>query len=264
GKKISVPFEQIVLFSTNLQPSDLVDEAFMRRVPFKIEIRDPSPSEFMHLFKIACDAMGFPWRPEVVKQLIEGFFIAQNRPLRRCYPRDLLKQVRAYCTYRSEPFDLRIDYLRHACRNYFGSLTPDANAANQGQTMASPVQQSAPALRTQNAQISQQRVPQPLPSIPRPAAGQTAQLQGTQPVGATQSVDATQQVQVAGQPVEATQQIAATPVEATQQMPNRTTSSSPLTTKSGQPRSSELYRQNLAAEVKSESPSQEPTQPIPS
>lgn len=128
GKKINVPFEQIVLFSTNLQPHELVDEAFLRRVPFKIEIQDPRPEEFMHLFERACGAMGFPWRPEVVKQLIGGFFLAQGRPLRRCYPRDLLSQVRAYCTYRSEPLDLRIDYLKHACRNYFGNLSTPSQA----------------------------------------------------------------------------------------------------------------------------------------
>lgn len=122
GKKISVPFEQIVLFSTNLQPHELVDEAFLRRVPFKIEIHDPSPQEFMRLFQLACKQLEFPWRPKVIKQLIDGFFLAGRRPLRRCYPRDLLKQVRAYCTYRSEPVDLRLDYLKHACRNYFGTL----------------------------------------------------------------------------------------------------------------------------------------------
>ena len=144
GKKISVPFEQIILFSTNLQPHDLVDEAFLRRVPFKIEISDPSPEEFRHLFHISCTAMEFPWRPEVVQQLIEGFFIAGQRPLRRCYPRDLLKQVKAYCAYRGEPLDLRIDYLRHACRNYFGSLgagtggTTASTAKTQGTDSAAP------------------------------------------------------------------------------------------------------------------------------
>lgn len=131
GKKICVPFEQIVLFSTNLQPEDLVDEAFLRRVPFKIEIRDPSPREFTNLFQKACDSMGFPWRPEVIRQLIDGFFHAQNLPLRRCYPRDLLKQVSAYCTYRREPLDLRIDYLKHACRNYFGTLRAEKRETQQ-------------------------------------------------------------------------------------------------------------------------------------
>lgn len=142
GKKINVPFEQIVLFSTNLEPHDLVDEAFLRRVPFKIEIGNPSPEEFTYLFKLACASMGFPWRPEVIKQLVQGYFLGQNRPLRRCYPRDLLKQVQAYCTYRGEPLDVRIDYLKHACRNYFGNVVgaPDP----QPQAAALPAQPSQP------------------------------------------------------------------------------------------------------------------------
>lgn len=127
GKKISVPFEQMVIFSTNLLPEDLVDEAFLRRVPFKIEITDPSPQEFFSIFQQACSNMGFPSRPEVIKQLITTFFLAQKKPLRRCYARDLLKQVQAYCVYRGEPLDIRLEYLQHACRNYFGNLSWDNN-----------------------------------------------------------------------------------------------------------------------------------------
>jgi hypothetical protein len=122
GKKIVVPFEQIILFSTNLQPQDLVDEAFLRRVPFKIEITNPCEAEFTELFRRACQAFGLPWRPEVVQQLIKEAFHRVGRPLRRCYARDLLVQVRAYCAYMNEPLDLRFDYLQHACRNYFGNL----------------------------------------------------------------------------------------------------------------------------------------------
>ncbi len=137
GKKVCIPFEQIILFSTNLQPHDLVDEAFLRRVPFKIEIRDPSAAEFVELFRRGCTEMGFPWRPEVVKQLIDGYFRQANRPLRRCYARDLLSQVRAYCTYRGEPLDLRLDYLQHAFRNYFGCLS--------GSLLDQPAATSCPA-----------------------------------------------------------------------------------------------------------------------
>jgi len=138
GKKITVPFEQIVLFSTNLQPHDLVDEAFLRRVPFKIEIKDPTESEYLGLFRSACEATGFPWRPEVVQQLMHGFYKPNRLPLRRCHPRDLLKQVRALCIYRSEPFDLRIDYLKHACRNYFGN-SGSLNRTNSVAQSTSPV-----------------------------------------------------------------------------------------------------------------------------
>lgn len=122
GKKIVVPFEQIILFSTNLQPHELVDEAFLRRVPFKIEITNPCEAEFTELFRRACQSFNLPWRPEVVQQLIKEAFHRVGRPLRRCYARDLLVQVRAYCAYMNEPLDLRFDYLQHACRNYFGTL----------------------------------------------------------------------------------------------------------------------------------------------
>ncbi len=168
GKKISVPFEQIVLFSTNLQPYDLVDEAFLRRVPFKIEIRDPGVEEFVALFEKACLTMGFPWRPEVIKQLLDVVFRGGNRPLRRCYPRDLLSQVRAYCTYRGEPLDLRIDYLQHACRNYFGNLG--------ALTSRSPSQASVRRPNTQqsNSQrpIAQQEASPNRPSIAIPPGAQ--------------------------------------------------------------------------------------------
>jgi predicted ATPase with chaperone activity len=162
GKKISVPFEQIVLFSTNLQPHDLVDEAFLRRVPFKIEIKDPREQEFMNLFRSACESTGFPWRPEVIQQLIQGFYRPNRLPLRRCHARDLLNQVRALCTYRNEPLDLRIDYLKHACRNYFGNIGTlkktgsDANHPNS----AALGSQDQNDLEIQQARVaSQNRIP---------------------------------------------------------------------------------------------------------
>ncbi len=75
GKKICVPFQQTIIFSTNLQPDSLVDEAFMRRVPFKIEIGDPSRGEYIELFKRSCEALSIHWRLDIVEQ-----FIA------KCYP----------------------------------------------------------------------------------------------------------------------------------------------------------------------------------
>lgn len=159
GKKIVVPFEQITLFSTNLQPKDLVDEAFLRRVPFKIEITNPCEAEFIELFRRACQSLGMPWRPDVVQRFVREAFHQAGRPLRRCYARDLLVQVRAYCVYMNEPFDLRLDYLQHACRNYFGSLSPtgEANVLASGKRSASgsaaeapvkPAVAVAPQLRT--------------------------------------------------------------------------------------------------------------------
>ena len=138
GKKISVPFEQIILFSTNLQPEELVDEAFMRRVPFKIEIGDPSRQEFLQIFKRSAEAMGFAWRPDVAEQLLERQFRARGRLLRRCHPRDLLLQVKSLCIYRSERPEMRLEYLELACKNYFGTgKLPSGSVSAQGPSASS-------------------------------------------------------------------------------------------------------------------------------
>src|SRR5690606_9519499 len=71
GKKIQVPFDQLIIFSTNLEPKDLVDDAFLRRIPYKIEVTDPSESDFRQLFEIMCAATGIPHRAEAVDYLIQ-------------------------------------------------------------------------------------------------------------------------------------------------------------------------------------------------
>jgi hypothetical protein len=120
GKKITMPFEQTILFSTNLQPEQLVDEAFLRRVPFKIEIASPPRAEYIELFRRACHALQIKFSESVIDQLIDRQYTQASRPFRRCHPRDLLTQFVSICTYRDEPIELRLDYLEIACRNYFG------------------------------------------------------------------------------------------------------------------------------------------------
>ncbi len=90
GKKIQVPFEQLIIFSTNLEPLDLADEAFLRRIPYKIEVKNPSITEFARLFEAACRTFGCRFFPEAVHYLIETHYTPFSRPLRRCHPRDLL------------------------------------------------------------------------------------------------------------------------------------------------------------------------------
>ncbi len=111
GKKFQVPFEQLIIFSTNLEPSDLVDEAFLRRIPYKIEIGDPDDQEFHHLFKLYAKTFGCEYRPEAVDYLLEQHYRGTNRPLRRCHPRDLLSQVRNYCAYNDLPLEMRPEYF---------------------------------------------------------------------------------------------------------------------------------------------------------
>ena len=122
GRKIQVPFDQLVIFSTNLEPRNLVDEAFLRRIPYKIEVIDPSPDDFKNLFLSLAKKMGFPERPEAVEHLIRQHYLPKNRPLRYCQPRDILLQVRNYCSYKACDLEITNDFIDLAAENYFSVM----------------------------------------------------------------------------------------------------------------------------------------------
>lgn len=119
GKKIQVPFEQLIIFSTNLEPYQLADEAFLRRIPYKIEAKDPSQAEFRLLFKICARQFQCEFRPEVVDYLVEKFYRPVNRPMRRCQPRDLMSQVRNMCKYLGIPMEMKPEYFDKVVNSYF-------------------------------------------------------------------------------------------------------------------------------------------------
>lgn len=119
GKKIQVPFQQLIIFSTNLDPADLVDEAFLRRIPYRIEVTDPDEREFHDLFQIAAERLGFDYESDAVNHLIETYYQDSDRPMRRCHPRDLLLQVRNYCTYHDIPFEMRPEHFDKVATGFF-------------------------------------------------------------------------------------------------------------------------------------------------
>ena len=119
GKKIQVPFEQLIIFSTNLEPSQLADDAFLRRIPYKIEVRDPSPTEFHKLFRGFAKTFRCEYKPEAIDYLMERHYKPFRRPLRRCQPRDLLSQVANYCSYNELPMEMRPDYFDRVVPSYF-------------------------------------------------------------------------------------------------------------------------------------------------
>ncbi len=103
GKKIQVPFDQLIVFSTNLEPRDLVDDAFLRRIPYKIEVNDPSEELYRQLLKIMAPKVGVEYDQDAIEYLIETHYKSIGRPLRCCQPRDLLLQIRNYCRYVRQP-----------------------------------------------------------------------------------------------------------------------------------------------------------------
>ncbi|MEX2114204.1 MAG: AAA family ATPase [Pirellulales bacterium] len=122
GKKIEVPFDQLVIFSTNLEPRDLVDDAFLRRIPYKIEVVDPTEEEFRDLFKMMAPNLGFVYDDNVVTYLLETHYRPLKRRMRCCHPRDLLMQARNMCLYEGRPMELSNDSMDFAVENYFAVL----------------------------------------------------------------------------------------------------------------------------------------------
>jgi predicted ATPase with chaperone activity len=122
GKKIQVPFDQLIIFSTNLEPTDLADEAFLRRIPYKIEIGDPSIEEFRKLFQSACLALGCPYQPQAVDYLVQTHYRPYGRPLRRCHARDLLAAASNYSVFNDVPMQLTPQLLDRVAKSYFTAL----------------------------------------------------------------------------------------------------------------------------------------------
>jgi len=125
GKKIEVPFDQLIIFSTNLEPSDLADDAFLRRIPYKIEVGDPPRDEFHLLFKVAAKSAECEYDPAAVDYLIDTHYIPCGRPLRRCQPRDLLNHVVNYCRYHELPARMSPELFDRAVEVYFTVLAGD-------------------------------------------------------------------------------------------------------------------------------------------
>jgi hypothetical protein len=124
GKKFQVPFDVLTVFATNLDPESLADEAFLRRIPYKIPIVDPSVDEFTRIFELNCRRRKMRFHRVMVAYLQRRHYNPVGRPLRSCHPRDLLDQVTALCRYRGvEPVITR-ELLDAACASYFVSTAP--------------------------------------------------------------------------------------------------------------------------------------------
>ncbi|NLE76739.1 MAG: ATP-binding protein [Chloroflexi bacterium] len=93
GRKIEVPFDVLIVFSTNLEPAELVDEAFLRRIRHKIEVKDPTFEQYRQIFRRECKAKGVPYQDEALVYLLQEHYIKPKRPLRGCHPRDLLEEL---------------------------------------------------------------------------------------------------------------------------------------------------------------------------
>jgi predicted ATPase with chaperone activity len=122
GRKIEIPFDVLIVFSTNLAPTDLVDEAFLRRIRHKIEISDPSFEEYREIFKRICARKGVPYDDRALAYLLQEHYIEPKIPLRACHPRDIIDQLIDIARYQNRPLALTKDLIDKACEAYFVDL----------------------------------------------------------------------------------------------------------------------------------------------
>jgi hypothetical protein len=122
GRQVQIPFDQLLVFSTNLPPHQLVDEAFLRRIPYKVEVSDPTPREFRDLVQQWCGKLGIEFQGEAVDYLLAKHYQEANRPLRYCHARDLMQQVLGFCEFQELPLMLTPKALDAAVKNYFAGL----------------------------------------------------------------------------------------------------------------------------------------------
>jgi Mg-chelatase subunit ChlI len=121
GQKIQIPFDQLIIFSTNLHPSDLGDDALLRRIKFKFEIIDPDERQWRDIWKIMCKVRKVPYDDRGLDYLVAKWYRPEARPFRMCQPRDIIDQMISIAKYNMEKVTLNPDLLDAACATYFTS-----------------------------------------------------------------------------------------------------------------------------------------------
>lgn len=119
GNKIEIPFDQLLIFSTNLDPTQLADEAFLRRIKFKIEIRDPDEVQYRKIWELVCKGRRVEFDAEGIDYIIDKWYRPTNRPFRMCHPRDILDQMISIAKYNMERVNFSPDLIDGACATYF-------------------------------------------------------------------------------------------------------------------------------------------------
>ncbi len=119
GRKVEVPFDVLIVFSTNLPPKDLVDEAFLRRLRHKVEIGDPSYEDYREIFRRVATDKKIEYNDQGLAYLLQEWYIKRNRKLRASHPRDLCDQILDISSYLSVPPTMTREMIDRAALAYF-------------------------------------------------------------------------------------------------------------------------------------------------
>jgi predicted ATPase with chaperone activity len=119
GQTIVIPFKSLIVFSTNLDPAQLVDDAFLRRIQIKVEVAAPDEKLFFQIFATQCKQLNIPFNKDAFLYLLQTWYRQTGRPLQAVHPRDLLKAIVGLCEYLNIPLQLNPELIDEACRSYF-------------------------------------------------------------------------------------------------------------------------------------------------
>lgn len=119
GQSLQIPFRQLIVFSTNLDPLDLADEAFLRRIQIKVLVDGPDEAMFYKIFNIMCDIQGVPFNKNAFLHLLNNWYRGTSRAMQAVHPRDILKIVKAMCEFEGVDPHLTSERIDAACNVYF-------------------------------------------------------------------------------------------------------------------------------------------------
>ena len=119
GQSLEVPFQQLIVFSTNLDPSQLVDDAFLRRIQMKVEVGGPDERLFYQIFLRMCEIIEVPFDKKSFVHLLQKWYREPNRTMQSVHPRDIIKTVVALCDYEGNSYQLTPELIDEACMSYF-------------------------------------------------------------------------------------------------------------------------------------------------
>ena len=128
GMKFRVPFDTVVVFCTNIEPRQLVDEAFLRRMRSKIYVGDPTRDAFAEIFRRYCEKMDILFEPGAIEYLYRLYYLRYGISPRGCHPRDIIDQIMSIGKFHEIPVSLDRQLLDRACQNYFLLKAPEPQA----------------------------------------------------------------------------------------------------------------------------------------
>jgi hypothetical protein len=123
GGKITVPFECFLVFSTNLNPEQLGDEAFLRRIQYKMFLKSPSEAEFAEIFEQFCKKLEIPFGPNLIGKFLTKFYRSGKKRMRRCHPRDVITHAVDHIQFERLPWVLTEEVLDHAFTSCFTTVS---------------------------------------------------------------------------------------------------------------------------------------------